>query len=311
MFIADMHCDALSKMIQSGNLTFGTSSSAAVHAGTLQAGGIHLQNFAVFANPKKSWKKQRQEVWDQMKLFHKKVLASPTIQTTASHLPEKLPSHTQALLSLEGGGMFADDLNAWEDLKRNGIVMASLTWNEKNSLAAGSSHSNKHGLTQAGKRVIAWMNKNDIILDAAHLNEKSFWEALNVSNRMVVSHANVKGIYNHPRNLSDNQLTALVDKNSFIGLTFYPFFMNGTSEADYADLARQIEYLGKKGVWHIAGFGSDFDGIDHTVKGLTNPSDFPRLIEWLLKRFDEDIVKGICGENFRRFWNKKNISNEA
>ena len=164
---------------------------------------------------------------------------------------------------------------------------------------------NKGGITSAGKKMIRWLNDHGFSLDGAHLNEESFWDAIHLADHFLVSHANIKGIYSHPRNLSDAQLLALVEKNSFVGLTCYPRFLNGTKDAFYSDIARQIEYAGELGVISILGFGTDWDGIDETVHSFASPRDFPRILDWLLLRFDEEIVKGVAGENFRRFWNNK------
>ncbi|RSL33283.1 membrane dipeptidase [Salibacterium salarium] len=297
MYTADAHCDALLKIAQSDSPT--------VNRETLKRGGVGLQNFALFAPVENSIQDQQEMIIKEMTLFHMCIQQDNNLHWNPNSYLQKENSYTDAILSLEGAGMFRDDLDWWRDLKNKGLEMASLTWNEKNDLAAGSAQSNRYGVTKAGEKVIKWQHENQIVTDAAHLNEKSFWRVMELADLVTVSHANVRALHDHPRNLTDEQISALVRKEGFLGLTFYPLFINGTNSADFSDLGRQVEHLCTLGAAHIIGFGSDFDGVPATVDGLSNPSHYPSFIEWLLKRFDESIVEGIAGENFRRFWNNK------
>ncbi|WP_026701175.1 dipeptidase [Salibacterium aidingense] len=285
MDIADAHCDALWKMVQ--------SLPPSVTAEAMNKGGVRMQNFALFVPTDKTPGQQKELLKKEMQLYH---------HWRKSSLGD---GGIQPLLSLEGAGVLEDDFNEWERMIENGVEMASLTWNERNELAAGSLQSNNYGLTDKGKNVIQWMNDHNIVFDAAHLNEKSFWQAVELVEQPVVSHTNVKTLHPHPRNLSDDQIRTLVQKQGFIGLTFYPPFINGTETAGFSDFGRQVEHLCSLGAADIIGFGSDFDGITETITGMETPAKFPSLIEWLLQRFDEEIVKKIACCNFRRYWNNK------
>ena len=55
---------------------------------------------------------------------------------------------------------------------------------------------------------------------------------------------------------------------------------------------------------HI-GFGSDFDGLGNTLPyNLKDVSDFPKIIEGLLKRgYNQESIEKICYKNFFRVWN--------
>ncbi|SFP98273.1 dipeptidase [Salibacterium halotolerans] len=280
MFIADAHCDMLWKSAE--------GSVPVVNRDTLREGGVQLQNTALFVPPSLSNKRQYALLNEELR-----VLQTLTQDSTKQD--------SDFMLSLEGASLIGDDLKEWTRLKDAGLEMAGLTWNEKNQLAAGSEQPNQFGLTDEGKDIIEWMNDHKIILDAAHLNEQSFWQALEFAGRTAVSHTNVRALHDHPRNLTDKQISALIKQEGFIGLTFYPYFINGTEEADFSDFGRQVEHLCSLGAASITGFGSDFDGISKTMNGMISPAGFPDLVEWLLQRFDEDTVKGIAGANFLRF----------
>ena len=71
------------------------------------------------------------------------------------------------------------------------------------------------------------------------------------------------------------------------------------------DVIKHIDHVVKLvGVDHV-GFGSDFDGVTHLPKGAQDASEFPNIIEALIKRgySDEDIEK-ICGGNLLRVWSE-------
>ncbi len=54
------------------------------------------------------------------------------------------------------------------------------------------------------------------------------------------------------------------------------------------------------GIEHL-GLGSDFDGIDVTVKGLAHAGEVQNLLEALREHFSIEEVQGIASNNFRRY----------
>ena len=59
----------------------------------------------------------------------------------------------------------------------------------------------------------------------------------------IASHSNCMKLYEHPRNLNDEQLKALIKKNGMIGVTFVPQFLTNENEANITDIVRHIEYI--------------------------------------------------------------------
>src|SRR5699024_10575791 len=108
-------------------------------------------------------------------------------------------------------------------------------------------------------------------------------------------------ICNHKRNLDDNQLKAIANSGGIVGINFCPPFLVDDEKANIYSIVRHIEYIAALiGVTHI-GFGSDFDGIDETPKGIEGPENFPHIIEELLKlNYKEEDIKKICNNNMLR-----------
>src|SRR5690606_34761943 len=112
----------------------------------------------------------------------------------------------QVILGLEG----LRNLQKPEDIEvlyNLGFRHAMLTWNEENKYAGGVKADPNYGLTDQGKKLLSLMEKLDMIIDLAHLNEKSFFDVLGYTQKNIIySHGNVKEICDHPRNVNTKQM---------------------------------------------------------------------------------------------------------
>lgn len=87
--------------------------------------------------------------------------------------------------------------------------------------------------------------------------------------------------------------------------------LNGirTNRAPWTMAVDHIERILKVGGPRAAGLGTDFDGIEDPPDGLEDVSKLPRLTEELLRRgHSEEVVRGVLGENFLRFWERANAA---
>ena len=231
------------------------------------------------------------------------------------------------LLALEGAGAIGSDFSRLRNFYRLGLRLITLTHNEQNSFADGLGVESPKGLTDLGKELIHEMDKMGIILDLSHTSEPTFWEAINYSkNPVITSHSNAKTICNNVRNLSDDQINAIGNKNGVIGINFVGQFIdNDPKNASIDRLIDHVDYIVDLiGIDHI-GLGPDF--LDYVIedkvelydtsskktqdepvemiypKGLETVSGFPNLILALEKRgYSKSNVKKIQGENFVRLY---------
>lgn len=115
---------------------------------------------------------------------------------------------TGLLLSLEGFEPLYDEVDLLAIFHKLGVRAGMLTWNTKNIFAPRAEAAGN--LTQLGKVAIVRMNALGMIIDESHLNEVGFWEVLKLNKSITIApHSNARRLFNHPRNLIDDQMKAI------------------------------------------------------------------------------------------------------
>ena len=206
------------------------------------------------------------------------------------------------MLGIENGLAIEHSLDKLRHFADRGIVYMTLCHNGDNDICDSARGCNTHnGVSEFGEQVIKEMNRLGIMVDMSHAGEKSFYDALEISEKPIVcSHSNSRILCDHPRNLTDDQLRAIAKKGGVVHTTFYHGFLNQTSEADILDGIRHLEHaIDIMGIDHV-GIGTDFDG-DGGVCGMRDASDIQQFTRQLLRRrySESDIVK-IWGGNWLR-----------
>lgn len=310
MKIVDTHCDALlklqlSKRGQYGNqlsLDFRTAPELQTNLFRLTKGNVMLQFFAVFIPPHVPSDEKWQHALEQIDLFHMEIInKNPKMKHIKkwNELASLKPGEIGAVLTLEGADAFGNDLMKLRQLYRFGVLSIGLTWNNANLCADGAEEPRGGGLTLFGKEVVQLNNAQKVFTDVAHSTVNGFWDIIEHADYPIASHCNARAICNHPRNLDDEQIKALITNNGLIHVVFYPPFIHkDKEEAQIDDLLKHIEHICALGGVQNIGFGSDFDGISNFVTGLEDASSYPTLIEKLLHYYSEDEVKGFSYQNF-------------
>ena len=149
----------------------------------------------------------------------------------------------------------------------------SLTWNCDNQFAGGNFGINS--LSKKGSALIKTLLQNNIVLDTAHLNRKSFARLIKITTRPIFcSHTGLCFIKKSPRNLTHSQIQTIIDSNGYFGLFLSPTFMTQNGIMDCQTFAQIIyKTLAKYGDSNF-GIGSDFFGIQNPKGNLQSYSDF-------------------------------------
>jgi membrane dipeptidase len=303
--IIDAHCDALYKMYNNANLMFDQPSiELDVTYPGLRAAGMLLQFFAIFL-PESRSPQTFQDILDYINLFHNKILNNKhfVLIKQAKDLVELEDNgKIGALLSLEGVGALNGHLPYLDILYQLGLRAAGVAWNDANWAADGAMEPRKGGLTVKGKRLVEECNRLGIILDVSHLSENGFWDLASTSTRpFIASHSNAHALCPHPRNLTDEQIKAVIECGGMIGITFVPAFLDASGSADINHVLNHLDHICSLGGTDSVGFGSDLDGIDRKTKGLEKTEGFVHLMNKLSARYNKEEVDKFLYGNWRRF----------
>ncbi len=234
--------------------------------------------------------------------------------TTLDQFHQAVDSGRHALiLGAEGLSFLGSDLGQLKELYALGLREASLTWNEENALAAGANADLDHGLTDAGRECVRELQRLHMILDLAHTNEKTFWEALSlIEGPFMVSHGSVRSLCGKSRNLTDDQLRAVGEAGGVVGVCPYgPFLAADPREWTLEHYCRHIEHAVEvAGIDHV-GLGFDFTdylddfGIDESVShvtagigGVAQAQNVPQALS--SHGFSPREIEKICCGNFLR-----------
>jgi membrane dipeptidase len=219
------------------------------------------------------------------------------------NLSEALAGEANILLTVEGGEVFEGGLQTVDAFAVWGVRIAAIVWNNENPFACPAMGASDKGLTPLGRKLVARMNERHMAVDVSHLNAAGVRDALRVSRAPIIAtHSCAHALCDHPRNLTDEQLTAIFDMGGYVGVNFYPTFLSPTGEADIDTVIDHVAYMTELGGGKHIGMGSDFDGIESTPKGLANAGDVYALFARMRARgFSEEAVGDFAGENFRRY----------
>lgn len=307
MRIFDAHCDVLYKMWMDPSISFKDSPNLQVTLNGLKQYPKSIQCFAVYIPEHVPHDQRFQVSLEMIDIFYEEII-KPNKEMKfikSKHDIDSLgDSEIGAMLSLEGCDAIGHDVIKLKTLFRLGVTSVGLTWNYANAVADGALEERGAGLTGFGREVIKAINKQKAWTDLSHLCEKSFWDAIEIADYPVATHSNVYSLVPHPRNLKDEQIRAIIEKQGIIGMAFVPQFLDKNSNAEIANIINHIDHICALGGEDHIGLGSDFDGTDQMVKGISSYMEYDYFINELLKYYSQTQVQKFCYKNFIKFYAK-------
>jgi membrane dipeptidase len=175
-------------------------------------------------------------------------------------------------------------------------------------------------LNDQGKALLTEMEKLNIILDATHLCDDAFWDALEIFNGSVwASHNNCRSLVNHNRQFSDDMIKALIECGAVIGgamdaWMMVPDWKRGVSTPVAMDcnLDKLIDHLDHicqlaGNTLHV-GLGTDLDGAfgkEQCPYDLETIADLKTIPSLLTRRgYSTADIENIMHGNWLRFLRK-------
>ena len=267
-------------------------------------------------------------VLDQVAAFHRAVRENAdrvvAVRSRADLDPVEASERIGLMLSMEGAEALGSEPRGVAAFHELGVRMVSLTWNRANAWAGGAAGSG--GLTPLGGELVDLLVELGIVVDLVHASERTFWDVLERAEgaHLVVSHAACRALLDHPRNLSDDQLSALAGRGGVLCLMQLPLVIDHERPVldrvvDHLDHA--IEVMGSENV----GLGADFIRqvarvleldtspgdtllppgmtLDAAIEGLAGPEDYGRLVEALRARgYEGERLEAVLSGNLLRLF---------
>ncbi len=219
------------------------------------------------------------------------------------------------ILAMEGADPIVDVGQAavWWDW---GLRSVNLVHYGKSRYAVGTGDDGP--LTADGILLLQEFEKLGMILDATHLSDTSFFDALDrFSGPVLASHNNCRALVPDGRQFSDRQIQLLVDRDAVIGVALdawmlLPGWKRGQSSREEVPLeavADHIDHICQlAGNWRHVAIGSDLDGgfgTEQTPLGLDRISDLHKLDGILQRRgYSNEAIDDVFHGNWLQFFRR-------
>lgn len=222
---------------------------------------------------------------------------------------------------LEDSGPLEGRLDRVRGFYDLGVRTMLPTYNHRNAAGCGCLDQEDDGLSGYGRDLVREMNAVGMVVDGSHCSVRTGLDLCEVSSQPVIySHSCLRAVWEHPRNITDEQARACAETGGVIGITGVGIFL-GPNDASVDALVRHIDYaVDLVGPDHV-GLSTDFpfDHEDFNRELRDNPHLFPdwftrwgpidfmppeRMLtveEALRARgYPDDAVSSILGGNFGR-----------
>ncbi|MEQ8277476.1 MAG: dipeptidase [Deltaproteobacteria bacterium] len=145
-------------------------------------------------------------------------------------------------MGIENGAAIEDDLANVAHFHRRGVRYVTLTHSKDNQICDSSYDETRthKGLSDFGRQVVAEMNRVGIMVDVSHVSDDTFHQVIALSKAPVIaSHSSCRHFTpGFERNMSDDMIRALADKEGVILINFGSTFISQKSR-DHYDVRRE------------------------------------------------------------------------
>ena len=162
-------------------------------------------------------------------------------------------------------------------------------------------------MTEAGHELLREFERLNMILDVTHLSDESFTDALeHFDGRVIASHHNCRSLVPRQRQLTDDQIRQLIERDAVIGLALDAWMLHsecraGAGMGDIVELEAAADHIDHicnlAGTCRHSGIGSDLDGgfgREQTPAGFDTIADLQKLDAILERRGyssgDRDLI---------------------
>ncbi len=184
--------------------------------------------------------------------------AFPNLFASAGTPSEVKENFEKALISLplgmENGAPIESDLANVKYFFDRGIRYITLTHSLDNEICDSSydtSEDTWDGLSPFGEQVVQEMNKWGIMIDVSHISDKAFYDVMNLTQAPVIaSHSSCRKFTpGFMRNMNDDMIKLLAEKEGVIQINFGSSFLSKTSQDQFSEIKTSLdEYRAAEGL---------------------------------------------------------------
>lgn len=182
-----------------------------------------------------------------------------------------------------------------------GVKVFGLTWSTDNQYACGRHSKNDRGLSAKGNEVVGLMSRENIILDIAHLSQKSVQDAAKIFEGPIVStHGNTRSVFPSTHNLTDDEIQLIVDRGGVVSL--FPLSNDTGAEGTLEELYHHVDYIASNWGDDYVAFSSDIYPLEQYpfLEGYEDVLVLNAIEDYLLTRLSRNQVKKLFYDNWLR-----------
>ncbi|WP_422348198.1 dipeptidase [Flagellimonas sp.] len=285
-----------------------------------------IARFSDRNNPLPSWNSQHQAwaqtqgqlAWYRAMEKEGEMVQISNLQHLNTHLEEwqKTDGHKPIgyILSLEGADSIVD-MDYLEQAHASGLRAIGPAHYGPGVYAHGTD--SVGGIGSKGRTLLKKIEELNLILDATHLCDESFWETMHYYNGPVwASHSNCRALVDHNRQFSDDQIKELIQRKAVIGMPLdawmmVPNWVRGKSDpksmgVSLKQMIDNIDHICQlAGNANHVGLGTDLDGAfgkEQSPMDLDTIADLQQVPELLSQRgYHAEDIENVMSQNFIRF----------
>ena len=279
------------------------------------SGGLNVPFFVIFTPPSAEEKGTAFEMAKDLIKILEDIMNKNPGKFRLVKSPEEITNEKnimQVVYGMENGAPIESKLSNIKLFSDMGINYITLAHSKSNHISDSSYDENKNwgGLSPFGRKVVAEMNKQGVMIDISHVSDAAFYEVLRLTKTPVIaSHSSLRHfVPGFERNVSDDMLRELAKNGGVIQICFGSEFIAEKKKypnlvVTVKDVADHIDRVKKLvGIDHV-GIGSDYDGWRNFPVGLEDTSTYPNLIRELLNRdYTKEEIEKVFGGNLLRVW---------
>lgn len=295
----------------------------------LRAGRVGAQFWSVYVSADLTDQQAVQATLEQLDVIRRLVARYPAdlqLCVDAACVEASFRSgRIASLLGMEGGHSIGGSLAVLRQMYALGARYMTLTHFKNTAWADSATDDPVHnGLTPFGKDVVREMQRLGMLVDLAHVSEKTMLDTLAVAGApVIVSHSNAFAFNHHPRNVPDTALDAIRANRGIVMVNFYPPYVleaarlwgaerdaakarvqalhrgdpaaataalrdwdrtNPMPRGSIGDVADHLDYIARRIGTDHVGLGGDLDGVEVTIAGLDDVASYPALFTELARR---------------------------